>query len=235
MAKRPVFVAKKEGKKYVDIYEVEFQWFSGFAKVQKQKSIDALHNSFRKMKGSLEILEISSKSKSSLGILLSAFNLSMVTSTTKSRISVESAFQGSKVFKHGGPYEDLLYVPSIKAKKDERLRNSGELLYFNFFGQKWPLEPKTLFYDWIYLNALHRNQSLSSEVVKFKAFTDIEFNPEKSINCQAHSAALFVALSQRGLINKALSSPSEFKNLMGVEIKKERSKGEHQIGLPGFN
>jgi hypothetical protein len=40
-------------------------------------------------------------------------------------------------------------------------------------------------------------------VVGFRAFSDIAFNPEKSLNCQARSAAVFVALSERGLLAQA--------------------------------
>ena len=34
--------------------------------------------------------------------------------------------------------------------------------------------------------------------MEFDAFTDIEFNPNKSLNCQARAAALFVAMKKLG-------------------------------------
>ena len=34
------------------------------------------------------------------------------------------------------------------------------------------------------------------------AFTDIEFNPKKSFNCQARSCALFVALTMRSALDQ---------------------------------
>lgn len=37
---------------------------------------------------------------------------------------------------------------------------------------------------------------------KYEAFTDIEFNPEKSINCQAHAIAMFMSLKSRGLLRE---------------------------------
>lgn len=65
-----------------------------------------------------------------------------------------------------------------------------------------PLNPKTIFYDWLYINAALENPLLAAERLKYNAFTDIEFNPEKSINCQAKAAALFVALSRQGKIEQ---------------------------------
>lgn len=65
-----------------------------------------------------------------------------------------------------------------------------------------PLNPKTIFYDWLYINAVLENPLLAAELLKYNAFTDIEFNPEKSINCQAKAAALFVALSRKGKIEQ---------------------------------
>ncbi|WP_425604621.1 DarT1-associated NADAR antitoxin family protein [Stenotrophomonas sepilia] len=36
--------------------------------------------------------------------------------------------------------------------------------------------------------------------MRYQAFTDIAFNPEKSVNCQAYSAALYASLRGRGLL-----------------------------------
>lgn len=82
-------------------------------------------------------------------------------------------------------------------RADERLCISGRLLGFDLAGQKWGLEPKTAFYDWLYLTALMQNPQLSIQILDFEDFTDVEFNPEKSISCQARTATLFVALKQR--------------------------------------
>jgi hypothetical protein len=156
------------------------------------------------------VLEISSKSEEQTGVSLSAFNLMITTKKKNVIFSVESAFQASKVFQRGGPYVDLLEKSSREAKKDARLRESGRLTKFLFYGEEWPLEPKTAFYDWLYLNALEKNKELSLAACQYSAFTDIEFNPKKSINCQAYSAALYVALSKRGILQEALSSQASF-------------------------
>ena len=81
---------------------------------------------------------------------------------------------------------------------------STEFNRFRFFGVNWPLQPMTAFYDWLYLNALHKRPKLAEEVLKYKAFSDIAFNPERSLNCQAYAAALYVSLHERGLLSDSL-------------------------------
>ena len=49
-----------------------------------------------------------------------------------------------------------------------------------------------------------------ADTMKYWGFTDIEFNPQRSINCQARSAALFLSLMKRGELDEALQSPSAF-------------------------
>ncbi len=209
MAQRPVYIPQFLGSALVETKMIEFHFHSGFAIVQKQKSIASLHESIREKLNIINILEISSKSKSELGVALSAFNLMMTDRRTHQKFSVECAFQSSKVFQNGGPFLDLLNVTSREAKKDERLKESGQLKKFTFYGIDWALEPLTAFYDWLYINALNFNFEYHEELLKYEAFTDIEFNPEKSINCQAYSIAMFVALSKRNLLDK-IRDPQEF-------------------------
>ncbi|MBJ6911261.1 hypothetical protein JG661_18445, partial [Vibrio cholerae] len=209
MAIRPVFVPMTDGDIGVIEKAIDFKWHPGMAKSQKQKSVSELHSA-AKLFGINNILEISSKSLDELGILLSAFNLSFVTKRYNQQITVESAFQGSKVFKRGGPYKDLYLADSMTSKKDIRIKDSGQLVGFNFFNIEFPLIPRTYFYDWLYINARVNNPQLVEELYKFDGFSDIEFNPKKSINCQAHAAALFVSLSSAGALEEALSSPDLF-------------------------
>lgn len=223
MANRPVYVPKKNGSIGVSEIDVEFHWFPGMSKSQKQKSIASLHSTASERNIS-PVLEISSKSEQELGVSLSAFNLLITTRKHKRTFSVESAFQGSKVFQRGGPYIDLLEKPSREAKKDIRLRESGNLLRFAFFNTEFALKPRTLFYDWLYINALNQNEVVADQVLKYAGFTDIEFNPKKSINCQAYSAALYVSLSFSSLLSDALESPSVFEEILSdVYAKRERN------------
>ena len=96
---------------------------------QKQKSINSLHSAAKEQLGLKNILEISSKSESPLGVELSAFNLQL-TSQNNIKASVEVFFQGSKVFSEGGPFTDLYLKTSREAKKDSRLKESGNLVEF---------------------------------------------------------------------------------------------------------
>lgn len=40
------------------------------------------------------------------------------------------------------------------------------------------------------------------------------FNPQKSINCQACAAAVYVSLRRNGLVEKALSDPQSFRDIV---------------------
>ncbi len=211
MATRPVFISESEGPTFVRVVPVEFTWHAGMAKSRKQMSIRSLHEA---MKNSLSrgrrVLEVSRMSEEPLGEKLSAFNLTFHTKERRREIAVECAFQASKVFESGGPYLDLLDAKPIDAKRDHRLECSGKLTGFQFFGQKWALEPQTAFYDWIYINALHLRPELAEAVLAYDVFTDIAFNPEKSINCQASAVALYVSLRSRGELEHALSSRESY-------------------------
>lgn len=208
VAKRPVFEAICASP-FVEERVVEFQFFPGFSVQQKQRSVVSLHESFANSSPSLRLLEVSSKSDAEVGVRLSAFNL-MIKHDGYGEYSVESAFQASKVFEWGGPFSDLLAVSSRDAKRDPRLRNSGPLIGFSFFARDFPLVPNTYFYDWLYASALWRDEALLQEAVQFDAFTDIEFNPARSINCQARSVAKVVGLWRQGLLAEALATPKDF-------------------------
>ena len=193
MAKRPVFIPDVSGFPYVKTIDIEFQWFAGFSKTQAQKSVASMHEAAKKLE-ICPILEVSGKSECDLGVSLSAFDLSLSTRGSKT-ISVECAYQGSKVFEDGGPFHDLYTVSSREAKTDPRLRNSGEVIAFDFLGERFPIEPQTAFYNWLYITALtQRDPPLAEKLQQFRGFSDIAFNPKRSINCQARAVAVFVAL-----------------------------------------
>ena len=212
MANRPVFRPDPSGFPFVKETLVSFQWYSGFAKTQAQKSIASLHASAART-GIEPVLEISSKSPLRLGIALSAFNLQLRMGEQPS-MSVECAFQGSKVFEHGGPFTDLYSSTSRTAKQDPRIRNSGELTAFEFLGERFPTQPLTAFYDWLYITALSQNSALAERLLEYTGFSDIAFNPERSINCQARSAALFVALHHRSVIDHVIRDQDYYLRLI---------------------
>ncbi len=208
MANRPVYIPCLKGQALVTPVAVEFKWVAGMAVTQKQKSIRSLHEAAVK-RNIARVLEISSKSENPLGVKLSAFNLSFVMPGGL-KTTVENAFQAGKVFRNGGPYPDLLNMTPRDAKKDPRLNASGDLIGFRLESEEWPTRPITAFYDWVYLSALRQSPALAEQLLDFNGFTDIEFNPDRSLNCQAASAALFVALSKRGELENATASRGAF-------------------------
>ncbi|MAO91564.1 MAG: hypothetical protein CMM81_08490 [Rhodospirillales bacterium] len=189
---------------------INFDWNPGFSQKQKEKNIKFLHDE-AKNKGISPILEISTKSSSETGKKLSAFSLNIHNAT----ISIESAFQGSKVFENGGPYQDLYNVSSRDAKKDQRIKSSGNIIGFKYFDKEFSNEPKTAFYTWLYINALHDYTSFIRKVYSYyRAFSDIEFNPEKSLNCQAEAFCIFASLDYRNELKNACRSYSYLQELM---------------------
>ena len=184
MALRPAWTIK-DGK--VIRQDFEFSWNGGFALSQKQKNILALHQAIKDATGQ-SALEISSKSTEELGRKLSAFSLKL------SGVYLENIFQAAKKYELGGPYLDLLEVSPKEAKQDERHKTSGKLVSFVKDGEEWPLEPKTAFYDFIYVSAVIENFGYDLDLSAYDWFTDIEFNPKRSINCQARALAIYKAL-----------------------------------------
>jgi hypothetical protein len=180
--------------------------------VQKQKNVASLHEAAAAA-GYAPLLEVSSKSTEKLGQHLSAFHLRV--SGRRREMPLECAFQGSKVFERGGPFVDLYGADVRDAKRDPRLRESGALIGFDFEGTRFPLEPRTAFYDWLYINAIYPHREWLVRLNRYAGFTDIEFNPERSVNCQARSCALFVSLMSKGLLHRAVESPQEFLALLG--------------------
>lgn len=208
MATRPVFVPDFR-KPFYKVCNTDFVFCPGFSSAQKQRSIDNLHTSFLNLHPEARILEISTKSPTYIGVELSAFNL-QITLENGDKVPLECAFQAGKVFENGGPYLDLLYAPPYLVKKDERLKNSGKIISFEFEGKTFPNVPKTFFYNWLYIKALTDDPGLSGTLAEYSAFTDIEFNPLKSLNCQAMAAAIFVGLKTSGRLEQAIESPEAF-------------------------
>ena len=122
-------------------------------------------------------------------------------------------------------------LAAVKAGKRVLLANkeslvmSGDITGYDYFGMVWGLEPLTVFYDWLYVNALKQNTHLHEEVLQYQAFSDISFNPKKNIHCPAYSLAMFVALHKRELL-EGIEDPGTFFDLVtGFEL----SNTEHLL------
>ena len=204
MANRSAFIVKKDS--FCE-ETFDFKFYCGFAISQCRKSIDSFHEAIHSKYPNSNILEISSKSKDVLGNELSAFNLTL--NVDDKTYTVEKVYQASKVFELGGPYLDLLDASPKDAKRDERLRNSGKIISFRFMNKDYSNKPITAFYDYLYCKALNQHKDLVDEIIKYDCFTDIVFG-NKSINCQARSASIFVYLYRNNLIDKALENHEKF-------------------------
>lgn len=213
MAQRLVFLPTlNDDSLYYREELTTFTFYSGFSVSQKQKSIDSLHKAIIATHPDAKPLEVSSKSEVPLGVRLSALNLSFRDEETNAIYKLENVFQSSKVYEFGGPYLDLLNVSPAEAKKDTRHHTSGSLKCFRLKDWECPLEPKTMFYDWIYCKSLSQDQALIEELIVggYDAFTDIEFNHNKSLNCQARAAAIFVTLCKRGTLKAFLNDKEKW-------------------------
>jgi hypothetical protein len=202
MASRVVFLptAKEEVALFTE-HLVSFEWVPGMAISQGTKSVLNLHAAARVDLGIERILEISTRSPEHFGISLSAFNLQVEVSDKL--VSVEVAYQSSKIFSDGGPYLDLLNGSSMDAKQDSRLKTSGDLQGFKFEENIWPLNGNPNFYDYLYIKGLVNNPD-NEKLFDYEAFTDIAFNQnkikasvKKSFNCQARSTAIYCSLMRR--------------------------------------
>ncbi|MYH58278.1 MAG: hypothetical protein F4145_09830 [Boseongicola sp. SB0675_bin_26] len=202
MASRPVFLPSYHGKALVEERSFDFSWASGFSEVQKKKNIMSLHKKAMR-NGIQRILEISSKSEEELGKRLSAFSLKIEIGADE--LPLESVYQGSKVFESGGPYPEIFDFVPRDAKRFIRENSKGMITGFRLQGENYPLSPKNAFYDWLYIRALERHSSWITEKVHYDAFTDIEFNPTKQVNCQARAFAEFLSLNARGALQAAAS------------------------------
>lgn len=187
MASRPAWTISNNT---VISKDFDFVWNGGFAISQKQKNITALHQAITDSCDNTT-LEVSTKGLVDIGVQLSAFNLKL------DGVFLENIFQSSKKYEKGGPYLDLLKVSPKESKQDDRHKNSGKLVAFVYDGFDWSLEPKTAFYDYIYIKAVLQNFGENLDLSEYDWFTDIEFNPKKSINCQARALTIFKLLQSK--------------------------------------
>jgi len=200
MVERPIFIVTYDIKKPVEIKNIEFNWIKGISYSQKCKRRDEFHKEIQKKYDINRVLEVSTKSNKDIGIKLSAFNLKF---KYKDNIkSVEEIYQSSKIIDNnsiiGFKYEDIFFEN----------------------------EPKGMFYDWLYISALKQNEEYLNQLEEYEVFTDIEFNPKRSYNCQARAVAIYKTLYQRRVLDEYLSDINKFK-----EYYKETFKGDNQLSL----
>jgi hypothetical protein len=213
MASRPIFLPSFNGRQLVQERSFDFSWAPGFAEIQKKKNVAALHSAAKKH-GIENILEISSKSEDELGKRLSAFSLKVPVGAKK--YPLESVYQGSKVFENSGPFPEVFHMTPREAKRFIREMNSGNLIRFELEGKQFPLSPKNAYYDWLYIRALVEHADWIKQNVHYDAFTDIEFNPAKQVNCQARAFAEYLSLMSRSKLQEAADDFDAFAEMLTV-------------------
>ena len=219
MTSRPVFIPVFADPPGVRTEDFAFTWNPGFAKSQKIKNVLALHRSIVAARSAYTPLEISSKSTEPLGIAMSAFNLTAHGKRSGDAMTVESIFQASKVFRGNiGPHPEWYALPPREVRNRIKAIGDLPLTGFRFGKEEWPLFPSRLFYDWIYCKVLDGNPDIVAALESYNCFTDIEFNPVRSINCQAYAVALYLSLKHCGLLAEALRSRENFTRLHPVEV-----------------
>ena len=203
-----VFVAgNKDGGKYTEL-QVSIPYTpTGDFRTDRA----ALSEAIIEKNSELDILETSVVSAEDKGKWLSSFFLKLRLPGGK-LAPVESVFQGCKKFKDGGPYADIMSMKPSEAKKDQRLKNSGDFQGFEFCDHKFPKTPRTAFYDWIYCCALFQSQNrgLLEEVRKHSAFSDVMYYPAHSLNSPAGALARISTLLNMELIGTRLVTFDEF-------------------------
>ena len=163
----------------------EIHWHPGFARVQKEKRISKEFHAAADKDGFRHLLEISTKAKSERGRHLSVFHMK-VNLPGMIQIPLEWAFQGSKVFERGGPFTDLYSMELRDAKRDPRLNESGSLPASGS-PTLLPTGTENSFLRLAICHLLKDWPDWAAKLYAYGGFTDVEFNPHRSINCQARS------------------------------------------------
>lgn len=224
MAKRPIFISTNNFNEPIIEKEIEFEWVKGLSFQQKQKRVELFHECIKTEYNDAKILEVSTKSKDELGIKLSAFNLRIKYKNINT--TIESVYQSSKIYKNNRNNKDLIFKSSQTAKKESIKYRLEEIIGFKFEDIEFENEPMGMFYDWLYIKGLMQNSKYFKEIVKYNIFTDIEFNPKKSYNCQARALAIFKTLYISKKINEIMKDVESYK-----EYYKSIFKTNKQINL----
>lgn len=181
--------------------------------MDKHELVHFLHDRFLSAYPEKKILEVSTRGNKEEGKALSAFNLCYTLKKSGQRISVESAYQGSKVFTDGSTYPELFSKNPYTAKMDKRLWGK-QIAFYLFYKQRFEVYPPTLFYNWLYLKTLQVNPQVWDTIKEYDAYTDTAGDMNRSINCQARACAIAHSLFKLGLFEVALENLDNFKKIV---------------------
>ena len=227
MAHRPIFIpGELKGPLFREV-SIQFKWHAGLAASQRKKCVHELHEEAARA-GYDDVLEVSTKSDAEIGRRLSAFRLDV--SLGKHRTKIECLYQGAKVFEKGGPFPELFALKPIEAKRFFRDKSLGLITHFQVDETIFENLPFHAFYDWLFIRALAEHKDFLREgLEQFGSFSDIEFNPKRSINTQARTIAIIKNLIERDDIEACANSYDYFRTLLtDIETK---HKPQIELGL----
>lgn len=169
---------------------VSFKWEPGMSVAQKRRSCVHMHSALNVYLDLYPALDISSASTEKLGVELSAFNLML------NGKSVECWYQGSKVYSNVGHMKHLYDADSLTAKLSMKQENKGALIGFKLIDVDYPMNPKTVFYDYLYLQGLMQYEE-RDKVLDYNVFTDVQAVLDIDA-CQARSVCIYKLLHTQG-------------------------------------
>ena len=193
MANRPIYISTGNINNPFIEDTITFEWIPGYSYVNKCKRRDSLKNSIAKKYNIDKWLEVSSISDKDIGKKLSALNL-MITLTNNKSYPVETIYQCSKVYK------------------------DSSIIGFKFHNTEFENNPYGMYYDYIYMVALYQNKDYHKLIKDYYLFTDLFFNPNKSLNTQARAAAIFKTLYDNNYL-QLLKNVNEFKKYYKDNVK----------------
>jgi|LFRM01.1.fsa_nt_gb hypothetical protein len=212
MAKRLYFIAKPSYQGLIVEKTINFEYFRGQDPKQTEKSIESMQHAIKAYESGGKVLEVSKYSPSLLGKQLSSLNLEYENNEGRS-YPVINIFESSKVFENGGPYRDLLHVDLKDLDEDPRLKESGRLLGFHFEDEPYSLEPRSLFFDYIYISALHQQKEIQEKLLEFDMISDVTYQMGKMFASSARACAYFISLKRTNKLESALESLDSFKKI----------------------
>lgn len=255
--KRIAFLTVEDWKLGIRAFDekvVEFEWHLGMSWQQKQKS--SLSMLAQLKSEGYKPIEISRRSEDlDFGVQLSAFNLKLNNYNVENifqaykvcndggpyldllKVEPQKARGDCRIqtseskkpcqFNHV-EYKNKSFYNSENICEYCRTRSERHLVSFSSGKVHWGIEPKSLFYDAVYISALLQNKHLSDCLVEYNAFTDIEFNQKVPysqnkgpFNCQARSCAIFSTLKKANYSNEQISaivrSPEKMYSLYGKQ------------------
>lgn len=181
---------------------ISFKWEPGISVAQKRRSCVHLHSALNVYLDLYPALDISSASTENLGVQLSAFNLMW------NGKSIECWYQGSKVYSNAGHMKHLYDTDSLTAKMSMKQENNGSLIGFKLVDTDYPMNPKTVFYDYLYLQGLMQYED-KDKILDYNVFTDVQAVLDIDA-CQARSVCIYKLLYMQGNLD-IINDFSKFK------------------------